>query len=133
MAKATTELKTIASNKTLTKILKLYLEKKAILDALDAEIKEHRNEIRDFLNVAGTNEALYTSETGEIFTLKESVIKRTNINKDLLETKFPEVFEACKSPVEFPRLNVTPKNKTQVQGIIEKKKQLINQTFELAV
>lgn len=133
MAKAITEKKAIAGNKTLTKTLKLYLEKKAVYDALDAEIKEHRGEIIDFLTVAGTKDALYTSENQEVFTLTLSDIERTNVNSTLLAEKYPEIFEAVTSKISFPRLNVVPKNKAQVQGIIETKKQLIADAFKIAI
>lgn len=111
------------TNKTLTDAIQTYLSNKLMLDTLEKVVKESKKVIEDFMDAADEVEAMYATETGDLFALKLSDITRTDINRKQLQDKYPEIFDDVKYETSYRRLNVTAKADVQVANApVETKK-----------
>lgn len=108
-------------NKTLTTAIKNYLTKKALLDALEKDVKADKQTIEDFMDASQDTEVVYELD-GQPVKLKLSEVTRTNVNQKQLQEKYPEIYTAVTYPSTYRRLNVDAKAEVQVQdGKIESK------------
>jgi len=100
-------MKTIA---TMSEAIRNYVSKKALLDALEKEVKATKTVIEDFMTASGEMATTYTMEDGELFNLKLTEIERVNVNAKQLKENYPAVYDDVTYLTAYNRLTVKPES-----------------------
>lgn len=120
-------MKKIATTPETTAVVKNYLQKKALIKALEKEVKTDKATIEALMNDAGVTETVYSDGEAN-FQLKLTEVPREDVNRKLLKEKFIEVWNMVKTTSSYFRLNVDAISEEEVTDgltVIAKKKKVV--------